>query len=341
MKPLSPSRIAIAFIALFAILLAGWFLAGMPYGTPPPAAALSPVVVAWSPFESTALVWVAEDQNYFPKHGLNVSFRRYDSGAGSLDGVMKGEADISVGVTEFPFVRKAFSETGIRALGTIDRGEFTYLVARKDRGIKNATSLTGKRVGTTVGTIAEFHLGRYLVLNGMSSRDITLVDVRTPDGWVNDLADGKLDAIATAQPYANSAAERLGDNAVAWSIQSSQPLYALVVSTDTWTAQHPGEAKEFLAALADAEDYTTMHPAEARAIVQKRLDLNASYMPTVWQQNRFSVTIDQSLVSTMEDEARWMMANNMTNATAMPDFRKFIHTKSLEEVKPGSVRIIG
>jgi NitT/TauT family transport system substrate-binding protein len=64
-------------------------------------------------------------------------------------------------------------------------------------------------------------------------------------------------------------------------------------------------------------------------------------MDTVWQQNQYSLTLDQSLVSAMEDEARWMIANNMTNATAVPDFRKNIYTDGLAKVKPGSVNIIG
>ena len=43
----------------------------------------------------------------------------------------------------------------------------------------------------------------------------------------------------------------------------------------------------------------------------------------------------------MEDEARWMIANNMTNATAVPDFRKYLDPGPLDSVKPGSVNIIG
>ena len=63
-------------------------------------------------------------------------------------------------------------------------------------------------------------------------------------------------------------------------------------------------------------------------------------MDTVWQQNQFSLTLDQSLVLAMEDEARWMIANNLTNATAVPDFRQYIYTDGLESVRPGSVNII-
>jgi hypothetical protein len=43
----------------------------------------------------------------------------------------------------------------------------------------------------------------------------------------------------------------------------------------------------------------------------------------------------------MEDEARWMIANYLTNETAVPDFRKYMYTEGLNTVKPGSVHIIG
>ncbi len=128
---------------------------------------------------------------------------------------------------------------------------------------------------------------------------------------------------------------------VVWPIQSEQPLYALVVARDDWLGAHPGPPVQFLASLADAEAYVAEHPAEARAIVQERLDLDAGYMDTVWQQNRFSLSLDQSLVAAMEDEGRWMIANNMTNATAIPDFGKYIDTAALEQVRPESVRFIG
>jgi NitT/TauT family transport system substrate-binding protein len=299
------------------------------------------ITVAYSPFESTALFWIAEDQGFFRDNGLNITMRKYDSGAASLDGIINGEADLTVGVTEFPLVKKAFKKEKIRTIGTINKGEFTYIVARKDRGIENVSDLKGKKVGTTIGTIAEFHLGRFLNLHGMNINDITLVDVKTPEEWVNAVADGDIDAIATAQPYANSAKDRLGTNAVFWPAQSNQPLYALIICKEDWITKHPELASRFLKSLVQAEEYVNTHPAESKAIVQKRLNLSDAYMDTVWKQNQFSLSLDQSLIFAMEDEARWMIANNLTNETKIPDFRNYIYTAGLEKVKPESVNIIG
>lgn len=298
------------------------------------------ITIGYSPFEQTALLWIAEDKHFFEANGLNVTLRKYDTGVGSLDGMLNGEADITVGVTEFPTVGRAFQKERIRTIGTIAKTEQIYLVGRKDRGIENVSDLKGKRVGTTLRTVAHFYLGRFLTLHGMNMKDITLVDVKTPAEWVNAVANGDIDAIATAQPYANSAKERLGANAVVWPAQGSQPIFGLIVSTDDWITNHPEPVSRFLKSLAQAEEYAIRNPAEAKAIVQKRLNVDAEYMEIVWSQDQFSLSLDQSLILAMEDEARWMMSNNLTTEKNVPDFLDYIYEDGLKAVKPEAVNII-
>ncbi len=63
-------------------------------------------------------------------------------------------------------------------------------------------------------------------------------------------------------------------------------------------------------------------------------------MGTVWPDHEYSLTLDQSLVTAMEDEGRWMIANNLTNEKAIPDFRNCIYTKEPPDVKPEAVNIL-
>lgn len=175
----------------------------------------------------------------------------------------------------------------------------------------------------------------------MTMRDVTLVDLRTPADWVNAVVNGDLDAVATAQPYANSAKDGLGANAVIWPAQSKQPMHALIISSSEWITKNPGLAGRFLKSLLQAEEYTARNPAGAKAIVQERLSLDASYMETVWSQNQYEVSLEQSLILAMEDEARWMISNDLTAERTVPNFLDFIHTDSLKSIKPGAVRIAG
>jgi ABC-type nitrate/sulfonate/bicarbonate transport system substrate-binding protein len=329
--------VAVVALAILAVSVVGiWYFASP---SPTYSGQPEPVTVAYSPYELGTLFWVAEDQHYFENNGLNITTKKYFSGAASLNGVIDGEADITVGVAEFPFVTKVFENTGVRTLGTIDKSDIVYLIARKDR-IATVSDIRGKKIGTARGTSAEFYLGRFLILHGLKMQDITLVDVKTPDEWVNDVASGTIDAMVIGQPYANAARDRLGDNALFVPAQANQPLFALVLSTGTWIEKHPGASKKFLKSLAQAEDFIRAHPAEAKDIIEKRVNLDPGYMDIAWDRNEFSLTLDQSLVAAMEDEARWLIENNLTKGKTVPDFRKFLDTKDLEEIKPGSVWII-
>ncbi len=326
-------RILIAACAFLAVLSSG---SGCSSG----GARMDTIVMAYAPFESTALVWIAQDQGLFTQNGLNVTARMYDTGVGSLDGMLNGEADIAVGANEFPLVGRAFQKARIQTVGSIAKSEFIYLVGRKDRGIEKVSDLKGKRVGTTFRTIAEFYLGRFLELNGMTMKDIILVDVKTPAEWVDAVVDGDIDAIATAQPYAQSVKDRLGDNAVIWSAQSRQPLYTQVISSEEWITKHPMLVTKLLTSLVQAEEYVARNPAQARAIVQKLLNLDAAYMDTVWSQNQFYLSLDESLIQALEDEARWMIKNDLTSEKQVPNFLNYIYLDGLKAVKPEAVNVI-
>jgi ABC-type nitrate/sulfonate/bicarbonate transport system substrate-binding protein len=296
--------------------------------------------VAYSPFESVTLFWVAEEQNFFSQNGLNVTSHKYSTGANALDGVLKGEEEIVVGTTEFPFIIRALNQANISTIGSISKSEYVYLVGRADRGINQVSDLKGKTIGTTFGTISHFYLGRFLELNGLSLQTVTLVDLKTPTDWVNAVVNGSIDAVATAQPYADLAKDGLGDNSVVWSIQSSQRLYAQAIATNEWITNHPELVNRFLKSLLQAEDFVINHPTEAKAIVKNQMALSDAYMDKVWSQNQFSLSLDQSLILAMQDESHWLIQNKLTNATALPNFTNFVYVDGLEAVKPMSVTII-
>jgi NitT/TauT family transport system substrate-binding protein len=174
----------------------------------------------------------------------------------------------------------------------------------------------------------------------MNIQDVTLVDIKTPAEYGNAIADGDVDAVVSAQPNANLVKNRLGANAVVWEAQGGQPQYALAIATEEWIAKHRELVSRFLKSLAQAEEYLLRNPAEARAIVQKRLDLDAAYMETVWSQNQFSLSLDQSLITAMEDEARWMIKNNLTNEKQVPDFLDYVYEDGLKAIRSDAVNII-
>jgi NitT/TauT family transport system substrate-binding protein len=150
----------------------------------------------------------------------------------------------------------------------------------------------------------------------------------------------RVDAIVTWEPHVTQIKQQMGNGVIIWPAQSGQVSFWSVVSTPRWINQHPDLVRQFLKSLAQAEEYIIHHPAEAKAILQKRLKLNDTYMATVWSQNQFSLSLDHSLILAMEDEARWIIKNNLTKEKQIPDVMNYIYVDGLKAVKPEVVKII-
>ncbi len=303
-------------IALAALAVGSWFWLNSRRNYTGEIAAIS---IGAPPLESSALIYVAQRQGYFDGQGIRVAVRDYETGAASLNGLLQGEVDIAI-PAEYALVGKAFRKEKVRALASIDKAQYFFLVARKDRGIEKIDDLRGKKIGLVTKTTAEFYLGRFLELHGMNSDQVKLVNISISQS-ADAIVKGDLDAIVSRPPYVSAIEERLDGNAVIWPVQSSQALYAVLIGRDNWLKEHAEPLKRLLKALVQAEDYIIHYPAEAKGIVQERLRVDGAYVATVWSQNQFSLSLDQSLILAMEDEARWMIGNNLTPEKQVPNFQ--------------------
>jgi NitT/TauT family transport system substrate-binding protein len=332
-----PSLFVTAVIAA-AIVLAGsgvWFSLHTPVV---PSKQKDLVRVGTPPVEASALFFIAEDQHYFAKNGINVTIREYEPAITAVQGLLSGEVDIA-GTSEYAVVVMAFRNENISILVNGVEVQTNYIVARTDRGIHSIPELRGKRIGIPLETNVEFYLSRFLSLHGMQLSDVSLMDIR-PDQFESAITGEGIDAIICWQPYVDHIKQQQGANVLIWPAQNSQPTYGVVIGRGSWVTRNPDLVQRFLKSLEMAEQCTIDRPDEAEAIVQRHLHLSDAYMKSVWPENRFSLTLSQSLVLAMEDEARWMIANNLTNATSIPDFDRYLYPGGLEAIRPSAVNII-
>jgi ABC-type nitrate/sulfonate/bicarbonate transport system substrate-binding protein len=296
------------------------------------------ITIGVPPLEQNALLYVAEAQKLFESNGLRVTFRDYDTGVATANALLAGQVDIAE-MAEFPFVKPVLEKQPLRIIAVNDRFENGYLLVRKDRGITDETDLSGNRIGVIRGTILEFYLGRFLQLHGIPIQDVTIVDTATTSQTIAAIVDGEIDAVVAFQPYAASIQGLLGDEVMTWPVQNAQLVYGLLVGNADWLAQNSDTVERLLQALAKAEDYICTHPDQARAIIQKRLNLDADYVDSIWPLHQFSLSLDFSLIIAMNDEARWMMGNHLVGENSVPDFRDYIYLEGLQAVRPEAVSI--
>jgi NitT/TauT family transport system substrate-binding protein len=329
-------RVPVIILAYLAVVSCGFGLSACSRGSD--SGKLEILTIAAVPTELNAMVYIAEDQKFFGRNGLQVTLKGYDSGATAAAGMLNAEADIAL-AAEFPIVRQVFNKKDIISFGTIAKYENTYIIWRTNSGIKTIQGLKGKRIGVTLQTISEFYLGRKLDLNGMNIHQVTLVDTKAAESE-KALVNGEVDAVVTWEPWVSQINQRMGKEVITAALQSGQYAYWNLVSTADWTKNHTNTLERIMKSLIQAEGYLATHKNEAKAIVRKRMNFDDAYMEIIWPRYQFALSLDQSLITAMEDEARWMIMNKLTKEKSVPNFLDHIYEDRLKTIKSEAVNII-
>ena len=259
-----------------------------------------------------------------------MTIKENDTGIATTDALLKGEADLAT-MAEFLMVGNTLQKQRLSILGTMDKTMTIVLIGLRNRGITEVSDLAGRRIGLGRATASEFYLGRFLELHGMNIRGVVVVD--TPPSKLKDaVSSGDVDAVVAWAPYTRQIQERFENETVVWQVQSGQSVFGLIVGGNDWIASHPKTIIRFWKSLAQAEAFLVRHPDEAKDIVQKKLGYDKAYIDSIWPQYDFSLSLDQSLITAMEDEARWMITNNLTTEKQVQKSPDYVYEDALEQV---------
>jgi ABC-type nitrate/sulfonate/bicarbonate transport system substrate-binding protein len=284
------------------------------------------------------LVFIADEKGFFKQRGVNAVIRTYEAGVLAVDALLAGEVDVAT-ATEFVMVRKSFDNDSIRTFAQIANTNATELVARKDHGIEKIADLKGKRIGLTRGSVADFFLGSYLKHNNVPFSSVEMVDV-VPLATEDALSKGSVDAVVTWEPYTTRIKKHLGKNAVSWPVRGRGDYYFLLLTKDEFLRVSPATAEKMLRALIDAEGFADKHPEEAQRIMESRMKYAPGDVQLRMAKTALRVRLDQALLTLMEAEAQWMIANKLTTKKEMPNYLDMIYLKGLKVVKPEAVGVI-
>jgi len=290
------------------------------------------------PYEYQTLVDVAQNQHYFAENNINLTMSSYPSGPAAMTALSSNAVDVCV-AADYAFVEGVIQKQNITVIASVDQGEFVSLLIRNDSGIKSPSDLAGHRVGLTLGTIEEFYLDQYLELQGLNLSNVTVVNVSNAQDAVAAITNGTVDALVTTQLIAAQVQSQMGNNVFAWNVQGNQLSIMLLICRSQWVVQNNDIVVRFLKALSKAENYVINNPSSAHAIVNSQL--NTTISQTEWSNNRFSLQLGQSLILTLDYQGQFLISNNLTKATTVPNFTNYIYTQGLESVDPDYVNIIG
>ena len=285
-------------------------------------------------------VWIAENKGYFEEEGLNVRIREFGSGRTALATMLnEGHLDM-VTVAQTPVMFSSFSRSDYAIIAAmVSSDNDVKVLVRQDRGITTPLHLRGKKVGITNGSTGHFFLALFLAYNRLALSEVETIDLEA-SLLPQALAEGRVDAICTWEPHILNAKALLGKKALILHGQNIFREDFYFVANKTFMKNGPQVLRSFLKAIAKAEKFIQGNRLQSIDIVSKRLRLDKTLTASIWGEFEFRMMLDQAILITLEDEARWAIREKLTEATTVPNYLNFIHVDALEDVKPEAVTVI-
>lgn len=254
-------------------------------------------------------VWIAENKGYFQEENLHVEIKEFSSGQAALKTMLSDKNIDIVTASQTPVVYNSFHRDSFAIIGSmVNSDKDINILAIKDRGIKVPEDLKGKTVGITSGTSSHFFLGLFLIKYRMRMSDVKMVDME-PSRLSGALIQGTVDAIVTWEPFIYLSMKGLGDKALLFPSQGLYRVDGYLVARKDFLKDHPETAKRFLRAIEKSEAFILKNKNEAIEIVSKRLKTEAEGVKATWDDLIFRLSLDQSILVSLEDHARWAAIN--------------------------------
>jgi NitT/TauT family transport system substrate-binding protein len=339
-----PARFSVKDVMIGALILVALLAASYAWRarTPPeqPAGPPEPVAIAANThYVGTGLVFVAHMKGYFANEGLNVTLQPYTTGKAAFDAALEGRANLAT-VADIPIMFAVTRGQPVSIIATISTMEKDLgIIGRRDKGVWTLASLHGKRIGVTLGTSGHFVLDAFLIRQKLSTDDVTLQDMK-PEELAEALIQGDVDAVVTWEPYLGTLRTRLGANATIFYSEGIYEVPFTIAGTREYVVSHPETIKKLLRALVRAERFCKDEPDAARQIIAGAVNVSLENLKELWSSYRFNVTLNQSLVLTLEDETRWAIKNELTARPDIPNYLNHLYLDGLRTVRPESVTVI-
>lgn len=298
--------------------------------------ALQPIAIAYTYQPQSTLVHVAMAKGYFVDEGLAVEPLLHTYGKAALQSLIERRADFAT-VAETPIMFAILSGEKIAVIANIEASnENNGIVARVDAGISTPADLKGKRVGVTLGTTGDFFLDSLLTAHGLTRQDIVAVALK-PEEMQEAIVAKRVAAVSTWNYPLTQIKQRLGaEGRIFYDREIYTETFNIVARQDI-LQRNPEKSQRVLRALVRAEEFVKSRPEEARAIASAAMKVDPALVKEVWHQFAYHVGLDETLLITLKDEARWALRNKLSDSGSMPDFQSFIDAGALRAVKPEAI----
>lgn len=225
--------------------------------------AASPLKIGYSDWPGWVAWEIAIEKEMFKKEGVEVEFEWFDYVA-SMDAFAAGQLDAVAMTNGDALVTGATGAQSVMILVNDYSNGNDMIVAAP--GIDSVKALKGKKVGVEIGFVSHLLLLNALEKNGMTEKDVELVNVPTNE-TPQVLASGDVDAIVAWQPSSGQALNLVpGSKRIYSSADEPGLIYDVLAVSPSSLAERKAEWEKVLKVWYQAVDFLKDPATQEEAI---------------------------------------------------------------------------
>ncbi len=289
---------------------------------------------------ASALIIIADEKDMFAENGLDAEIKEYPSGKRALsEGLYSGQADF-VSSADMPVAMGILQQQDLQIVATtLLANNVNRIIARKSSGISTPADLRGKRVATQRLSAVHYFLYLFLLEQGLMEFDVEMVFMKE-EKLSGALVAGEIDAFSMREPYISMAKDKLGDQSVVFETPEIYNQVDLVLTNSHMVKNKAPTIEKLILSLLAAESFIKKHPEQSIALIAQRLGVAEAEIAEIWPTVLLQVSMDQSLLLLLENQARWAIARGVTEEQAIPNYLEHFYLDALKTIKPQAVTVI-
>jgi NitT/TauT family transport system substrate-binding protein len=269
-------KLLILLFSVYLLVFSGCSLFGSSQKTVQPQAEEmkndEPVVISYTAWPPDSIAYLAEQKGFFEKHGVKVKLVKGEGFEDVNARIESGELDI----WETPFFDLVLQSAEGKNWQAILVEDFSYgadgIVVSSASNITKIADLEGKKVAVEKQTVGDFFLQILLKREGISSSDLTLIDLSAEES-VDALMKNEVDAAVTYEPYLTSS-QVSGAKLLVDSKKEKGLIVDLLVARTEDIEKNKEKYSKVVNAWLDAVDFLKNNPEESAEILKDVVELS-------------------------------------------------------------------
>ncbi len=282
-------------------------------------------------------IFVADEQGFFDDEGLDVQLHPIKGGHLAMQAVLEGRADVgtaSGSVLMFNSLRR----DDFVSLGYFVRSPTDLSIIACNKTSLAPEAWQGKTIGVVKGSSSEYLMHIWLLRHGIDPQSVTFIDLQ-PDAMPDALAKHQVEVVSIWEPAAFTIRQQVADSTVLPSSGLHTLTFHLISQRET-AKTRAGDMQALLRAIDQAEAFIRQHPQRAQIILRDSLEADWAFIDSIWPRYDYQLGLDQALISSLENQARWSIENGLTDLKQVPNYLHFIDSQPLRAVRSNAVTLI-